>query len=163
MSRKLKAKYGMILKIKAKYRVLFLLTLVSTAGFFSQIPSYARDDCSEKISGVCDHAQRIASSLAPKFPMRINQNTVIQTIYASGSVVYLNARFDYDGSEMRNALEIAGKSEEETISAISRVAESSICNPSSETYRFVASGGTIVYSYFFIDGNKYSDIEVNGC
>jgi len=58
---------------------------------------------------------------------------------------------------------VAGKSEEETISAISRVAKSSICNPSSETYRFVASGGTIVYSYFFIDGNKYSDIEVNGC
>lgn len=163
MNRKSKSTQRIAMKIKTKYRGLLLLPLIFTVGFFSQSPSYARDDCSEKNSEVCDQAQRIASSSAPHFPMRINQNTVIQTVYASGSAVYLNARFDYNESEMRNALEVAGKSEEETISAISRVAKSSICNPSSETYRFVASGGTIVYSYFFIDGNKYSDIEVNGC
>lgn len=151
------------MKATKKYGNLFLLSCIFTAGLFAPGYSYAQSDCNNQNSEVCEHAQSIAFSMAPHFPMRINGNTVIQTIYASGSTVYLNSRFDYSEKEMKNVFGRTGASEEEALSAISRVAKSSICNPSSETYRFVESGGSIVYSYFFIDGKKYSDIEIDGC
>ncbi|MFI8748828.1 hypothetical protein ACIGG6_02315 [Vreelandella lionensis] len=143
---------------KVMFSALFSLTsMLMSANTFAQ--AY----CEQKNTQICEQAQNMASMLAPSLPMRINSNTVIQTVFAADNAVYLNTMYDYNRSYLEQVYAEMGLQDQDIMQALTQVARGSVCNPSVGTADFINSGGAVIYSYHFSDGEKYTDIEIRHC
>jgi len=112
---------------------------------------------------LCQLARKMADETASQLPMQLNKNLTMHSVFASGPSLAMTAQLAYDRSLLDATLKQSTVSDAQIKQALFNAATTSICNPASQTYNFIAQGGSIQYIYKFNDGTTYTTINVEDC
>lgn len=124
-------------------------------------PTKAAGECFVKYSktNICDFAKKVQQEMAPSLPMQLSSNLVLRSIAAIGPVLWANAILKYDEKFLNQTLKQQGAPRAIIDMKMREMTHNRVC--SGEQMRaFLDLGGHIVYSYEFIDGNKYLEIKL---
>lgn len=124
--------------------------------------SHAQDSCAPKNINVCKIAHQIATDMATSFPIRLNQNLIMQTVFSTGRMITMNAKFEYDKAHLDKSLIASGMTNNQMIKIIREHARSTMCTGKA-TRNFITQGGEVKYIYRFNDGSIYTTIEISSC
>ena len=119
------------------------------------------DNCFTQFSdtNICEFAKKVQKELAPNLPMQLSQNLIIRSVSAVGPELGANAVLKYTEQYLNEQLAVAGRSRDSVDSQMKQMTINMVCS-SAGLEAFVGLGGTIVYQYNFVDGNKYLEIIV---
>lgn len=125
--------------------------------------SHAQDSCIPKNINVCKIAHQIATDMAARFPIRLNQNLVMQTVFSSGRMITMNAKFEYNKAFLDESLIAGGMTNSQMINIMREHSRSTMCAGNKATRNFITQGGEVRYIYRFNDGSIYTTIDIISC
>lgn len=135
-------------------------------GIFFVVPLsvQANPDCIKGLIKIdmCAKARELSDGIALALPMKMSQNMGWESVMAIGTLVQAHIRLAYDRKTLESLYSANGLKISQATDMLKRSAMG-ICQEGKPTRAFIDLGGTFKYVYSFVDGEKFTEIEVSSC
>ncbi|QGW80387.1 hypothetical protein [Variovorax paradoxus] len=133
-------------------------------GLFVPILGMAQESpCASALQEACRTAQKLAAAIQQQLPMKPSPQVSIETAVAEKHVVVVSGRFAFDAETANRHFKQSGVTLEQFQDRYSQSVKPSLCQPSSETYRFFRIGGVVEYRYAYSNNDPFMKFGVVRC
>lgn len=149
-----------VIYYKIKIIGLFFVLFITTNNSFSSTSDICIDNFINY--NICDKAKEIQNEFAHQLPQQISENLILRTVASVDNKVILNALLLYERSYLEQELLAYGRSMNSMDKQMKNMTENMMCT-TQLTSDFIYLGGSVIFNYYFNNGEHYLIIEIDNC
>lgn len=147
----------MRLKARCLIPLSFVAVSIPILSMAQEIP------CSASLQEACREARGLATAIQKRLPMKPSPQLSIDTAVAETNVLVVSARFAFDAEAAKQYFKQSGITLEQFQDRYSQSLVPTLCQPGSDTHRFIRIGGVVEYRYAYSNNEPFMKIGVARC
>lgn len=121
----------------------------------------ANEGCTE--AWVCEMAGKITKLISDDLPMQQSRNMSITAVTSEYETLIMRAVLAYEREFLEDFYKEAGKPLSVAVKGLQDSVNRICKDKAGFLYKFINLGGVVKYSYFFIDGEQFTEVTVSSC